>query len=885
MSKQNSSQQSYTPDVRKNKGVSPLWILPILTMLLAGWLVTKAIHDAGQRVQIYFSDAQGLVAGRTTIRYQGLEVGMVRDINLSKDLSNIYVDADIYPEATQLLNKSTRFWLVKPTASLSGISGLDALVSGNYIAIQPGTDDTSAETVFYALKSAPTDLLAENGLTITLKARDLGGVSIGSKIVYKKIPIGEVYSYRLADDGQSVTILASIDNEYRHIINRQSRFWNVSGIGASIGFEGVDVRLESMSALFGGAIAVDSPDDGEPVEKNAQFHLYRDLKTAGRGISVQIALPDNHNISTSGAPIMYRGIEVGEITNLSLSEGREVIIANAAIQPAFSDMLTSGSDFILEEAKLSLSGVENIRNLVSGNFLTIVPGEGEKSRRFTAIKRDEYAQQQDQSVSLRLLSESSYGLDAGASVLYKGITVGAITRVGLLDHASNESQGNEVFLDVLVEPQYANLIRANNRFFVTGSASAELTETGLSVTVPPAKQLLAGSISFISEGKKQVKQTYPLFQNRSLAELAKFSQSGSQTLTLFAPELPPITKGSPLLYRNLPVGTVADFSLANGGVEVKVSIENRYKHLINEHSVFWNRSGIEVDATLAGVAIKAAPLKTLLQGGIAFDTITGIENKIGPHWKLYPDQQQARKFGRIITFTTNGEQQLTKGMPIQYQGVKVGEITLVTPDFNRGLVEASARILPEYVANIAVQGSHFWLATPQIGVSGVKHLDALISKYIQVEPGKGQATFQFELASKAPNASGTRFTLQSEHRGSVTVGTPILYRDIEIGLVTHVQLGKFADRVVFDIEINNDYAYLVRQNSVFWNVSGVDVSIGLSGANIKAGSFDSIVRGGIALATPPQKQLEPIAKAGQAFFLYQQAEQEWRTWRTAIPRP
>ncbi|NMT18557.1 MCE family protein, partial [Vibrio parahaemolyticus] len=89
--------------------ISPLWILPILTMLLAGWLVAKAIHDAGQRVQIYFSDAQGLIAGRTTIRYQGLEVGMVRDINLAEDLSNIYVDADIYPEATKLLNQNTRF--------------------------------------------------------------------------------------------------------------------------------------------------------------------------------------------------------------------------------------------------------------------------------------------------------------------------------------------------------------------------------------------------------------------------------------------------------------------------------------------------------------------------------------------------------------------------------------------------------------------------------------------------------------------------------------------------------------------------------------------------------------------------------------------------------
>ncbi|NMV27646.1 paraquat-inducible protein B, partial [Vibrio parahaemolyticus] len=103
----------------------------------------------------------------------------------------------------------------------------------------------------------------------------------------------------------------SINDEYRHIINDQSRFWNVSGIGASIGFEGVDVRLENMTALLGGAIAVDSPDDGGPVEENSEFRLYRDLKTAGRGISVTITLPDDHNVSPNGAPIMYRGIEVG----------------------------------------------------------------------------------------------------------------------------------------------------------------------------------------------------------------------------------------------------------------------------------------------------------------------------------------------------------------------------------------------------------------------------------------------------------------------------------------------------------------------------------------------------------------------------------------------
>ena len=884
MSDQNSSQTSYVPDVKRSKGISPLWLLPILTMVLAGWLVMKSIHDAGQRVQIYFSDAAGLVAGRTTIRYQGLEVGMVRDINLSEDLGSIYVDADIYPEAAKLLNDKTRFWLVKPTASLTGVSGLDALVSGNYISIQPG-DGKKFETTFTALESAPTDLRVTQGLNIKLKSQDLGGVSIGSQIVYKKIPIGEVFSYQLNEDAKSITIQANIQEQYQHLINSHSRFWNVSGIGANIGFDGVDVRLESMSALLGGAIAVDSPDDGEPVKENTEFRLYKDLKTAGRGIPIKIALPDDNKISGEGAPIMYRGIEVGQITDLNLSEGREVILASAAIQPAFSDMLTSETRFVLEEAKVSLSGVENIANLVRGNFLTIVPGKGERARRFTAIRQNVFDQQQQKSIAIRLVSDNSFGLDSGANVLYKGIVVGSIIKVGLLDEAKAQAAKHEVFMDVLIDNEYKHLIKSNNRFYVTGSASAELTESGLSVTVPPAKQLLTGSISFVSEGQESIQKEYQLFQSASLAELAQYNQTGSKTLSLFATELPPISKGSPLLYRNLPVGSISDFNLVDGGVVVKATIENRYAHLLTTQTVFWNRSGVEIDASLSGISVKAHPLKTLIKGGIAFDSIPGIENKVDQRWKLYNDQNQARKFGRVIALETDGSQEVTKGMPIKYQGVKVGEVTMVVPNFQREMVEVTARILPEYVNNIAVTGSHFWLTEPEIGLGGVKNLGALVSKSISVEPGKGSAKFKFDLANNEQAEPGVSFTLQSEQRGSVQVGTPILYRQMEVGSVTKVSLGEFADRVVTRIEVKSEYAYLVRQNSVFWNVSGVDVSIGLGGANIKAGTFDSLVRGGIAFSTPEQSQIPPAAKKGQSFYLYPQAEESWTQWRTAIPKP
>lgn len=879
MSKSASTQNSYTPDVKRNKGISPLWILPILTMLLAGWLVTKAIHDAGERIQIYFSDAQGLVAGRTTIRYQGLEVGMVRDINLSEGLESIYVDADIYPEATQLLNDQTRFWLVKPTASLSGISGLDALVSGNYIAIQPGNEGTSTDhnNIFRALDNAPSDLQPDQGLIISLKARDLGGLSIGSQIVYKKIPIGEVFNYQLDKDAKSVIIQASVDDEYRHIITNESRFWNVSGIGASIGFEGVDVRLESLSALIGGSIAVDSPDGGEPVKQNTQFRLYRDLKTAGRGIPVKITLPDQHNIGSTGAPIMYRGIEVGQVTDLQLSQGRKQVVASAAIQPAFSDMLNTGSRFVLEEAKVSLSGVENIGNLIKGNYLTLVPGEGSKARSFTAIRQFEFNQSQAKSIAIKLIADSSYGLDVGTQILYRGIAVGSVIGVVL--------EQDHVALNTLIDEQYSSLIRSQSRFYITGSATAELTESGLNVSIPPAKQLLTGSISFVSEGSEKVYPEYHLYPSQSLAELAKYNQSGSQMLTLLADELPPISQGSPLLYRNLQVGSVSGFKLTKDGVKIEVKIENQYRHLITSQTVFWNRSGVEVEASLAGVSVKAAPLKTLLQGGIAFDSLQGIDNKNNSLWKLYDSYEQARKYGQEVTLIADSSLGITEGTSIKYNNIVVGEVTSVTPDFQTGIITLKARIDPNYATDVARVDTHFWVAKTKIGLDGIENLQNLITSSIEVRPGTGKPNYQFKLEKQPKQETGVEFTLQSERRGSVTEGTPVLYREMEVGVVTHVKLGDFADRVIFTVEIQKPFAYLVRNNSVFWNVSGVDVSIGLSGANIKAGTIDSIVRGGITFATPEQKQLQPIAKQGQAFYLYPAATPEWTQWRTAIPKP
>ncbi len=139
--------------LRNKRKISPFWLLPIIAMLIAGWLLWTSFQERGTTISINFQTADGIVPGRTPIRYQGVEVGTVQGINLSDDYSKIQIKASIKSDMRDALRENTQFWLVTPKASLAGVSGLDALVGGNYIGMMPG--DGKESDTFTALDTQP----------------------------------------------------------------------------------------------------------------------------------------------------------------------------------------------------------------------------------------------------------------------------------------------------------------------------------------------------------------------------------------------------------------------------------------------------------------------------------------------------------------------------------------------------------------------------------------------------------------------------------------------------------------------------------------------------------------------------------------------------------
>ncbi|MBD5735484.1 PqiB family protein, partial [Citrobacter freundii] len=177
--------------IKTKRRISPFWLLPFIALMIAGWLIWGSYEDRGNTVTIDFMSADGIVPGRTPVRYQGVEVGTVQDINLSKDLRKIEVRVSIKSSMKDALRKDTQFWLVTPKASLAGVSGLDALVGGNYIGMMPGTGEE--EDHFVALDTQPKYRLDNGDLMLHLRAPDLGSLNSGSLVYFRKLPVGRVY--------------------------------------------------------------------------------------------------------------------------------------------------------------------------------------------------------------------------------------------------------------------------------------------------------------------------------------------------------------------------------------------------------------------------------------------------------------------------------------------------------------------------------------------------------------------------------------------------------------------------------------------------------------------------------------------------------------------
>jgi len=311
--------------VQTKRSFSIIWVVPIIALLIGGWLTFKAMSEKGPEITITFETADGLVAGKTSVKFKDVDVGKVTKLELNDDASGVVATVEMTNNASSYLTDKTQFWVVRATVAAGEISGLGTLLSGAYIGCNPSTEGKK-QTHYKGLEKPPILTADLPGRHFVLKSKELGSLDLGSPIYYRGIKVGQVVDYDFDETAEAVLFKVFIRDPFHKKVTDNTRFWNASGVDFTMDATGIKMDTQSLVSIMLGGVAFDLPEhaqQGEQAEEDKDFLLYEDRDASNEvtyNIKQYYLMYFNQSVRglSPGAPVEILGIKVGEVVKVEL---------------------------------------------------------------------------------------------------------------------------------------------------------------------------------------------------------------------------------------------------------------------------------------------------------------------------------------------------------------------------------------------------------------------------------------------------------------------------------------------------------------------------------------------------------------------------------------
>lgn len=987
---------------------SPIWLTPLLALCITLWLLYNGYVNTGKEIIIQFDSGSELVPEKTPVKYKGISVGKVKDVRIAESPDKVEAVVILSKEAEILAREGVMFWIVKPRLGFNKITGLETLISGSYIEVQPPTFEEEKlrslpeQTSFTGLSEPPDTAMSEDALPLRLQTKSNQYLIKGVPLFFKGMNAGQVTGVRFEPKTGIYDINISVSREYRQYVTTATTFWDVGGLEVKFDAAGFSMETPPLGSLISGGIAFDNPEDeaGEPAETGHLFKLYGSERESTLSENViTLKMKDAAGIKAGRTPVMFMGLPAGLVTGVAPSADYSEVTAHVRLNRKFEGFAGKGSSFVLVKPAFSMTGVTGLSTILTGVYIEVFPGGGEPASEF-ALSEHAPAKGERDGHRITLTASAKGSLDVMSAIYFKNIQIGHITDVRLSKNRSVEvdaviyknyagladeglyfsrdeglnlrldseglaintgsltallkggikaehfgrgassvtlyensadakkayykdtgiktimlasadaeeisagdplyfrgvkvgetggfslnKSGSGILAELLIYPEYAELVTAHSVFHKSGGISFEADAAGLRIQAPALKTAIGGGIAFFNPDKKLLScdnGTYTLYESRSDAEKAIMLAGSGKSIILTAANAVPPAEGADVYYRNMNAGTVMQVKPGkDGNARLTLFIKPEFAGFVNDKTRFWLEGGMEMRADTSGFSFKSKPVKTYIEDAVFFDSFrkakgTGI---------LYPDAQSAREadMTRIyVTFPSPVD--IKKGAPLINGGATAGYAA--ESAVKDGRTRTAVLVSDEFSDGLA-EGALFWTENIRISPDGIENLDsAIFGTKIAMKNGSGRPAAEFTALAEAPSPfegrEGLRIRLVSPARHSLEKGSPVFYRQIETGGVENISLSADGRSVEVSVFIDEKYRRLVKENSVFWNSGGVGTKINLFGIKVKTESVKTLLIGGISFATPDHAGSD--AENGQIFSLHSDPKSSWLKWEPDLSK-
>jgi paraquat-inducible protein B len=220
----------------------------------------------------------------------------------------------------------------------------------------------------------------------------------------------------------------------------------------------------------------------------AAYLIYGHLQQSGPKIT--ISFKDGSGLRTGQTPIKYRGVQIGEVIAVELSQDHQAVLVKARLQRSAASIAREGSVFWIVRPEVGIGNITGLGTVITGPEVDVLPGAGKAQSEFVGLENAPVALQ-EKGLKIVLITGRLGSLRPGSPVYYRGVEVGTIQQCDLSPNAAT------VAVQALIKQRYAKLVRKGSKFWNVSGADVSLSLfRGLEVNMESLRSLAAGGVAF-----------------------------------------------------------------------------------------------------------------------------------------------------------------------------------------------------------------------------------------------------------------------------------------------------------------------------------------------------------------------------------------------------